>query len=339
LDFEQIKKASILEVLKRYGVTLKGRGDWHYAKCPLPTHESKDSRTSFGVNVPQNFWLCHSDSCRMNKGNKKGGDVINLVQVLEKCSMLQAAQKLVDWYGLNESKKATASNGTKPKESVAVVIPPDSTELPKESKTLTAEPMVNKPLSFAGFKDLDSTHEYLRGRGIRITTAEEFGIGYFGGRSSVIKDPYRIVIPVHNAAGFLVAYVGRSLDAGAEEKYHFPPGFLKTLELYNVHRVMDDTAICVEGFFSVMHLWQGGFQNTVGLMGSTISEAQLLLLKRFRSVVLMLDGDKAGREATDVIAAKIAKQQFVTAVMLGDGQQPDHLSGEELRSFLHPILG
>jgi DNA primase len=166
----------------------------------------------------------------------------------------------------------------------------------------------------------------------RLLRSSALGSSVVGRRSS--KTPYRIVIPVHNASGFLVAYVGRSLDAGAEEKYHFPPGFLKTLELFNYHRVFDDVGIVVEGMFGVIWLWQHGFQNAVGLMGSTISDTQLRLLKRFRSVVLMLDGDKAGREATDVIAAKIAKQQFVTAVMLSDGKQPDNLSGAKLSESL-----
>lgn len=136
----------------------------------------------------------------------------------------------------------------------------------------------------------------------------------------------------------LVAYVGRSLDPNSEERYHFPPGFLKTLELFNFHRVFDDTAVVVEGFFGVLWLWQNGYQNTVGLMGSTISDVQLRMLKRFRYVILMLDGDKAGREATDVIAAKIAKQQFVSAVMLPTDRQPDSLNDEELNRFLSPIL-
>jgi DNA primase len=228
---------------------------------------------------------------------------------------------------LNGNKKAAASEGTKPKESAAVVIPPDSTELPKE----------NKPLPFTGLKDIDPTHEYLRSRGVRITTAEEFGVGFFPGRSSVIKDPCRIVIPVHNAAGFLVAYVGRSLDPQADERYHFPPGFLKTLELFNLHRVKSSYAVVVEGFFGCFRVHEAGFP-CVGLMGSTLSDTQANLLERFESVILMLDGDNAGREATDVIARRLVKQQYVRAVTLSDGKQPDHLSSDEIHSLLTPTL-
>jgi DNA primase len=323
VDFETVKQVSILDVLRRYGVQLKGRGAWHYAKCPLPTHESKTNNASFAVNVPGNYWLCHSDSCQRNNGNKKGGDVINLVQVLEKCSMREAAEKLAGWYGLNGNDKSSRKEGCKEKREKVDIPPEDVKE--------------NKPLSFAGFKDLDPAHEYLRSRGIRITTAEEFGVGFFAGRSSVIKDPYRIVIPVHNASGQLVAYVGRSLDLSSEERYHFPPGFFKTLELFNLHRAKGPYAVVVEGFFGCMRVHEYGFP-CVGLMGSTLSEAQAKLLERFESVILMLDGDGAGREATDVIAARLAKQQYVRAVALEEGEQPDLLSSDEIHGLLAPAL-
>jgi DNA primase len=54
-------------------------------------------------------------------------------------------------------------------------------------------------------------------------------------------------------------------------------------------------------------------------MGSSISDVQEKLLERFEYVILMLDGDKAGREATDVIAARLVKQQYIRAVTLSDG--------------------
>ena len=46
----------------------------------------------------------------------------------------------------------------------------------------------------------------------------------------------RIVIPIHNREGELVAYAGRSID-GSEPRYKFPAGFHKSLELFNLHRV------------------------------------------------------------------------------------------------------
>lgn len=261
---------------------------------------------------------------------QKGGDVITLVAVKEGCEQYEAATKLIDWYHLNGNEKPSKT-GQK-REEVAIVNSPKSDCQPLE------EAIVNNPLAFAGFKDLDTTHEYLRNRGVRITTAEEFGVGYFAGRSSVIKDPYRIVIPIHNRHGQLVAYAGRSLDPQAADKYHFPAGFHKSLELFNLHRVTGQTVVLLEGFFGVMNVHQEGYPNVVALMGRTISAAQLALLERFRNVVLMLDGDSPGREATEDITLKLAPRCFVTSIALKNGEQPDSLGAEQIQNLLRPVF-
>jgi len=107
----------------------------------------------------------------------------------------------------------------------------------------------------------------------------------------------RIVIPIHNEKGELIAYAGRSID-GAEPKYKLPPGFKKSEVLFNLHRVLQkgkgtDLVIVVEGFFDVMMVCQASFANVVALMGASMSEAQEKLLSQFKHVVLFLDGDQA----------------------------------------------
>jgi hypothetical protein len=330
INFAQVKhEVLVVDVAKRYGVDLKGRDPWLHGKCPLPTHESRDSNSSFAVNVSQNYWLCHSDSCKKNRNGKRGGDVITLVAIKENCGEYEAAAKLIDWFHVNGNgtQKAPASASAQAEDAV----------LGKQSNP-TEPAGENKPLPFAGFKDVDTTHPYLRERGIRITTAEEFGVGFYGGKSTVIKDPYRIVIPVHNGKGELLAYVGRSLDPGEKDRYHFPLGFHKTLELFNLHRVTGEAVCLVEGFFGCMRIHQAGFP-VVGLMGRTLSDAQLCLLKRFRHVLLMLDGDEPGREATEAIAPRIASQSFVRSINLGDACQPDMLTPDDISMLLSPVLG
>lgn len=320
INFAQVKReVLVVDVARRYGVDLKGREPWLHGRCPLPTHESKNSSASFAVNTSQNYWLCHSDSCKKNRNGKSGGDVITLVAVKESCGEYEAAQKLMEWFHVNGEKKT-------PPPEVGKIFPPKPTEPAAE----------NKPLSFAGFKDVDTTHPYLRERGVMIVTAEEFGVGYYSGKSSVIKDPYRLVIPVHNQAGELLAYVGRSLDPTSKDRYHFPPGFHKSLELFNLHRVTGLACAVVEGFFSCLRIHQAGFP-VVALMGRTLSDAQARLLKRFRNVVLMLDGDEPGREATAAVLPKIAAQSFVRSVTLGEACQPDSLSPEDIATLLSPL--
>jgi DNA primase len=70
-------------------------------------------------------------------------------------------------------------------------------------------------------------------------------------------------------------------------------------------------------------------------MGSAMSETQEeLLTSGFSRIVLMLDGDEAGREATWGIAERLMRRTFVKVVYMADGKQPDQLSSEELRSIL-----
>ncbi|MGA7410202.1 MAG: hypothetical protein WBW33_06935 [Bryobacteraceae bacterium] len=77
----------------------------------------------------------------------------------------------------------------------------------------------------------------------------------------------RLVIPIHNERGELVAYAGRSID-GSEPRYKLPAGFRKSQVLFSLHRVTGPDVIVVEGFFDCMKVWQAGHQAVVSLMGS-----------------------------------------------------------------------
>src|SRR5207248_1459083 len=138
----------------------------------------------------------------------------------------------------------------------------------------------------------------LEQRRINRATAEEFGAGFFSGRGSMSG---RVVIPIHNLKGELVAYAGRSIDGG-EPRYKMPAGFHKSVELFNVHRVIaagSPEVVLVEGFFDCMQVYQSGFPG-VALMGSSLSaEQEALLCSQFKIAVLMFDGDDAGKAATD----------------------------------------
>lgn len=99
LDFQRLKAIPIVEVLAKRGIALRYNGEWGSARCPLPTHKQGDNDRTFQVNVPQNFWKCWSQSCN-EKAGKKGGDVINLVALLENCSEYSAAKKLAEMFGI-----------------------------------------------------------------------------------------------------------------------------------------------------------------------------------------------------------------------------------------------
>jgi len=149
----------------------------------------------------------------------------------------------------------------------------------------------------------------------------------------------RIVIPIQNEKRELVAYAGRAADDRSEPKYKFPSGFHKSLELYNLHRAIAEDnprkrVVVVEGFFDCLKVSTAGFP-CVALMGSSMSEAQEeLLVRHFIGVCLFLDGDDAGRGATDELIVRLGRRMWVHAAMLPEGVQPDSLSAEEIRKAL-----
>jgi hypothetical protein len=80
----------------------------------------------------------------------------------------------------------------------------------------------------------------LEQRGIQWQTAAWFGVGYYGGAGFLRG---RMVFPIHDEGGELVAYAGRTMD-GREPRYLFPPGFRKSQVVFNLHRAV---AGCVHG--------------------------------------------------------------------------------------------
>src|SRR5262249_18316657 len=149
--------------------------------------------------------------------------------------------------------------------------------VPKETQVAEkqeegSEEEINKPLSFK-LKDVDPNHSYLKDRGFEIETLKHFEVGFFPGRGMMSG---RVVIPIRNERGELIAYAGRSID-GTEPKYKLPPGFKKSEVLFNLNDVpfpKIKRVIVVEGFFDCMKVHQAGWENVVALMGSSLSEAQ-----------------------------------------------------------------
>jgi len=329
VDFKSVKEAVSMEtVLGRYGVKVrKVNATYLRGKCPLPTHRSTGSKEkdSFGVQMRKNAWACHSETCVAARQGSKGGNVLDFVAVMESCSVRDAAVKLQSWF-------MNGHNADKRKESGAAPIPLVST---KSQETTSADTtrQENTPLPFA-LKAVDCSHPYLKKRGIKMETAETFGVGFFPGNGSMSG---RIVFPIANGKGELVAYAGRAID-GSEPEYKFPAGFRKSLELFNLHRAIATGSKCihlVEGFFDTMKVHQAGFACVVGLAGWCLSDAQLNLVStHFEEAVIMLDGNDVGRRGSAACAAKLAPVMRVKLVWVPWGKEPDQLSSDEIRALL-----
>lgn len=320
VDFKQVKQQVSMEsALGRYNVKLR-RVNQHSIRgaCPLPSHSSDKSKESFIVQTDKNIWACQSSSCVAGRSGKKGGNILDFVALMEHCSIRDAAIKLREWFLVTKTNPETRKGS-------------DPTPAPIGKTDDEGE---NKPLTFS-LQGIEHKHPYLQRRGIDENAAIDFGIGFFPGKGSMSG---RVVIPIHNENGELIAYAGRAIDEG-EPKYKLPTGFKKSAVLFNLFRAaVDHTVIVVEGFFDCVKIDQAGFRNVVALMGSSLSARQEELLRTFSDVVLLLDGDDAGREGAKEIAARLVSSHFVRVISLNDGVQPDQLSAEELVELLDPVF-
>jgi DNA primase len=294
IDFKAVKeRVSLAQVIATYNVQLKRvNAESLKGNCPLPSHTSK-SKDTFYVNETKNVWYCHSDSCKQN-GKKAGGNVIDFVQAMENCSAYEAAKKL---------------SGNLP------------ATVPEKPAPVVEE---NKPLAFT-LKDI-AYCDYLKARGISEETAQKFGVGLFPGKGSMAG---RLVIPIKDENGALVAYCGRALG-NEEPKYLLPAGFYKSRVLFNRFAVKGDVVVIVEGYFQCMAVSQAGFP-CVALMGRTLSDVQEKLLT-FKRIALMLDADEPGQEATKELLLRLARGHYVRVVEVKG--QPDLMTAEEIKTSL-----
>jgi DNA primase len=298
VDFAAIKQSvPLAPLLQRYQVKVRRSGrDQYRGRCPIHRGEGPEA---FHANLSQNIFHCFSCGA--------GGSVLDFVAAMEGCDLRQAALRLQQETFLPSGPAAGADGTT----------------------TVTKKRCRPTPLGFS-LSGIDSTHPYLAARGIDRPTAEQFGIGVYSG-TGIFSG--RLVIPIHNQYGKLVAYCGRAVD-GSEPRYRFPPGFAKSEILFNFHRAAaaeKPAVIVVEGFFDCLKLHQAGVRSVVALMGSALYPSQECLLReRFRHVILMLDGDAAGRHATTEIAARLRSHCTVQAIPLLPDTQPDQMTSEEI---------
>ena len=317
VDFGALKQSVRIErVLEHYGVRLKQvHRDYLRGRCPLPGHSSAHSVESFTVNTSKNIWACHSDSCRQARNGKVGGNILDLVACMQSCTIRDAALRMQTWWFVGEHRQLVSKG--------------------MRVNSRAEQEMSKLPFSLR----LNGWHPYLDQRGISRQTADTFGVGYYAGRGLLRG---RIVFPIHNERGELVAYAGRRLD-GTGPKYLFPAGFSKSRMLFHLPdavRSVTDSVILVEGFFDCMKVHQAGYGNVVALMGTNLSDHQAqLLAQRFGRVVVMLDGDEAGQRAGPGIAARLAGRLAVEVVTVPARIQPDQMSGCEIERLLRPVIG
>ena len=162
----------------------------------------------------------------------------------------------------------------------------------------------------------------------------------------------RVIFPIHSVSGRVIAFGGRTLKSGDEAKKIGKYVNSKESEIYVKNRALyalwqgkneiakQDKCILVEGYLDVLSMHQLGMKNVVASCGTSLTEEQVRLIKRFTdNVTVIYDGDSAGIHATLRAINLILKEGMnVKAVLLPDGDDPDSFSQkhtlEEVRRFI-----
>ncbi len=201
---------------------------------------------------------------------------------------------------------------------------------------------------------------YFKGRGFREDTIRKFGLGYapneyeafvkkatqagykldfikkLGLASQYDKDFFRnrVMFTIHNLSGKPIAFAGRIMEKDAKApKYINSPEteiYVKNKNLYGVFFAKTairkaDECILVEGYTDVISLHQAGIENVVASSGTSLTDGQIALIKRFTpNIKILYDGDAAGvKAALRGLDMVLEKDMNVRVVLLPDGDDPD----------------
>jgi DNA primase len=180
----------------------------------------------------------------------------------------------------------------------------------------------------------------LAARGATVETMIEAGLLIHGEDIAVPFDRFRnrVMFPICDRAGRVIAFGGRAMEADAPAKYLNSPEtplFHKGATLYNLHNARKaahdaGSVIAVEGYMDVIALTAAGFPQAVAPLGTALTADQCGLLWRLaEEPVLCFDGDRAGLKAAyravDTALPLLGPGRTLRFVLLPDGQDPDEL--------------
>ncbi len=327
-------------------LSLKKTGSDYRAPCPF--HGGKNR--NFAVNSHKQFYHCF-------KCGESGG-AISFVQKFDNLDFVEAIEVIAGEFGL----KIEYDSNTKP-------VDPRLERYRDLSKKVSAfyiQQLRNSPAK-------EKAVSYAKNRGISGEIAKRFELGFatpsnndllieFEKSEQDISDlkslgllktgqygDYdffrdRLMFPIHNTKGNVIAFGGRAFDNKAKAKYlnsSESPIFSKSRELYGLYHARKysramDYVLVVEGYMDVVALHQAGFTKVVATLGTATTPEHLQILARTtNTIVFCFDGDSAGRAAAWKalqIALPIIKAGLVIKFLfLPDGEDPDTLVKKESR--------
>ena len=343
---ELLARTDIVEVIERR-VELKRAGSEFQARCPF--HEEKTP--SFTVSPRKQFYHCF--------GCGAHGSAIGFLMNYEGLEFVDAVEDLAKNAGL----KVPRTEGA-----------------PAKPRTGLYE-MLESAAGFfqAQLRENQPAVDYLKSRGLSGEICRDFGVGYApagwdalqkhlgtgeqetklmqragllsqGKGKAYDKFRDRIMFPIHDRRGRVIAFGGRALGEDGPKYLNSPETelFHKGRELYGLYLARQrvgrlNEVIVVEGYTDVVALAQYGLRNAVATLGTATTPDQAgLLFRAAETVIFCFDGDEAGRKAAwRALQATLPKlQEGVQAqfLFLPEGEDPDSLVRQQGKEAFEALL-
>lgn len=334
-----LSQTNIVDVVDSV-VSLKKFGANYKACCPF--HDEKSP--SFVVSPAKQIYHCF--------GCGVGGNVISFLMEHDHINFIEAINELAKRAHLTVPQSVTSMTPVKPRD--------DLYELMQQASQFYEAQLKNTEAARA--------KSYLINRGLNGTLAKQFGLGFApntwdaliqhlrsqkfsfedmltaglvtqkeSSGSNRVFDKFRdrIMFPIHDRQGRIIAFGGRVIDQGEPKYLNSPetPIFHKSNELYGIYQWLkthknSESVIVVEGYMDVLALVQQGVMNVVGTLGTATTEQHLQLLFRYTDkIIFCFDGDNAGKKAAwralTVALPKLKSNKILRFVFLPENEDPD----------------
>ena len=348
---EEIRaRSDIVEVisdrilLKKSGANYKGLCPFHSEKTP-----------SFTVSPAKQIFHCF--------GCNEGGNVYQFVMKIENLSFPDSVLLLARRYGINITEQKVKGVNSSQKNILydvnAMVAEFFQRQLSESPQGKTGREYIRKrgitdniiesfKIGYAS-TSWDGVHQFLKKKGISVDIQNSAGLikERENGGGYVDRFRERIIFPISDSEGRIVGFGGRVLnDTDSRPKYLNSPETLvykKGNILYGLHITKDfirksKEAFLVEGYFDLITAYQYGIKNIIATSGTALTEDHARLLKRYtETVILVFDGDEAGRNASNRGGIVLLNGGVkVKVIPLPQGNDPDSfIRGKSGEGFLN----
>jgi DNA primase len=337
IKIEEIKsRANIVDLVSEY-VTLKKAGRNFVGLCPF----HKEKTPSFTVTPDKQIFYCF--------GCGEGGNVFSFLMKINQMAYPEAIRHLARKTGVvipervsshEEKEQISLREQLTHINHIAAVYYSNNlfSSVGKEAQIYLKKRQIREEiirefrLGFAldGWRHLKDFFEREK---ISLKVAEQAGL-LIPGKDASLYDRFRarLMIPIEDVSGRVIAFGGRIIGAGEPKYLNSPESavYIKGRNLYGLNRTKEEIrkqgyAILVEGYFDLILLWNAGITPVVATLGTALTREQVDLIGRYTShVAVLFDPDEAGQKALErSLELFLAGNMHVRAVILPSGYDPD----------------